>query len=62
MKYFVSYVWGSCRTGDRNGGCGTFDTKEEAIAEADSIVADHDDAICLVIEGELLTECKGRDY
>lgn len=52
MNYYVAYVWGSTRAGDRNGGLGTFDTLKEAEDEAKSIVDDHTDAVAVVIEGK----------
>lgn len=52
MRYFVVYVWGSCRAGDRNGGVMDCDTLEEARKEIADLLTDHPDATWKLIHGE----------
>lgn len=52
MRYFVVYVWGSCRAEDRNGGVMDCDTLEEARKEIADLLTDHPDATWKLIHGE----------
>lgn len=52
MKYYLFYVYGDCRRGDRNANGEEFDTQKEAIDRAIELSDEHVDLWWSLIYGE----------